>query len=259
MHDPRFHNQNLSEEERHCLILEHLPQVRQLARRIHRRLPETVSLDDLVSIGVVGLISAVDRFDPSRHIQLKSYAEHKIKGGILDSLRRLDWASRPQRKRAKQIGAAIAAVEQRVQRAPTEQEIATELNLTIPRYREWQVNVRGLNLGQPDTRESSDDYEKRDLLRSLPGDPSELPSAVLERGELRRTLAAAISGLPEIQRTVLTLHYRDELRLREISKVTGLHESRISLIRSQAILKLRACMAHLWPAARRRRCPKGQP
>ena len=90
MHDPRFHNQNLSEEERHCLILKHLPQVRLLAGRIHRRLPETVSLDDLVSIGIVGLISAVDRFDPSRHVQLRSYAEHKIKGGILDSLRRLD-------------------------------------------------------------------------------------------------------------------------------------------------------------------------
>ena len=82
---------------------------------------------------------------------------------------------------------------------------------------------------------------------------------MLERGELRRALAAAISGLPEIHQTVLTLHYRDELRLREISKVTGLHESRISRIRSQAILQLRACMAHLWPAARRRHRPKEQP
>ncbi len=258
MHDPRFHTQNLSDEERQCLILKHLPQVRLLARRIHRRLPETVSLDDLVSIGIVGLISAVDRFDPSRHVQLGSYAEHKIKGGILDSLRRLDWASRPQRKRAKQIGAAIAAVEQRVYRAPTEQEIATELNITIKRYREWQVNVRGLNLGKSDARES-DDYESSALLRSLSADPSEMPSAVLERGELQRTLDAAISGLPEIHQTVLSLHYRDELRLREISKITGLHASRISRIRSQAILQLRACMAHLWPAARRRHVPKEQP
>jgi RNA polymerase sigma factor for flagellar operon FliA len=211
----------------------------------------------LVSIGIVSLISAVDRFDPSRHVQLRSYAEHKIKGGILDSLRRLDSASRQQRKRAKQIEAAIAAVEQCVHRAPTEQEIATELNITIDRYREWQVNVRGLNLGKSDARES-DDYESSALLRSLSADPSELPSAVLERGELRRALATAISGLPEIHQTILTLHYRDELRLREISKVTGLRESRISRIRSQAILQLRACMAHLWPAARRHHCPNGQ-
>ena len=139
LHDPRFHSPSLSDEERQCLILKHLPQVRLLARRIHGRLPESVSLDDLVSTGIVGLISAIDRFDPSRHVQLRAYAEHKIKGGILDSLRRLDWAPRQQRKRAKQIQVAIAAVEQRLHRAPTEQEIAAELDITVDRYREWQV------------------------------------------------------------------------------------------------------------------------
>ncbi len=142
MHDPRFHTQTLSDEERHCLILKHLPQVRLLARRIHGRLPETVSLDDLISTGIVGLISAIDRFDPSRHVQLGAYAEHKIRGRILDSLRRLDWAPRQQRQRAKQIQAAITAVEQRLHRAPTEQEIAAELNITVERYREWQVTCQ---------------------------------------------------------------------------------------------------------------------
>ena len=138
------------------LILKHLPQVRLLARRIHGRLPESVSLDDLVSTGIVGLISAIDRFDPSRHVQLRAYAEHKIKGGILDSLRRLDWAPRQQRKRARQIQTAIAAVEQRLQRAPTEQEIAAELGITVDRYREWQVNGRGLNLERLETE--SDEF-----------------------------------------------------------------------------------------------------
>jgi RNA polymerase sigma factor for flagellar operon FliA len=257
LHDPRFHAQSLSDEERQSLILKHLPQVRLLARRIHGRLPENVSLDDLVSTGIVGLISAIDRFDPSRHVQLKAYAEHKIKGGMLDSLRRLDWAPRQQRKRAKQIQAAIAAVEQRVHRAPTEQEVAAELDITIDHYRQWQVHARGLNLERLEEDESPHS-EKRFLLHFLCGDPGELPSAVLERSELRRALAAAISELPEIHQTVLSMYYRDELRLREISKITGLHESRISQIRSRAILQLRACMAKLWPTGGRRERPTGQ-
>src|SRR5579862_1658521 len=113
---------NFSAQERDALILEHLPQVRMAARRIHSRLPEYLGLDDLVSSGIVGLISAIDRFDRSRSIQLKTYAEHKIKGAILDSLRRLDWAPRQQRKRARRVEAAIATAEQRFQRPPTEEE-----------------------------------------------------------------------------------------------------------------------------------------
>ena len=113
-----------SAEEREQLILEHLPQVRLIARRIHDRLPESVSLDDLVSTGIVGLISAIDRFDSSHNVKLKTYAEYKIRGAILDSLRGLDWAPRQQRKRSKQIEAAISRCEQRLHRSPTEEEIA---------------------------------------------------------------------------------------------------------------------------------------
>ena len=130
-------------------------------------------------------------------------------------------------------------------RTPTEQEIAAELDITVDRYREWQVNSRGLNLETLETESAN--FQKGELLHFLSGDPSELPSAIFERSELRRALAAAISELPEIHQMVLGLHYRDELRLREISKIVGLHESRISRIRSQAIRQLRACMASFWP------------
>src|SRR5579885_2159960 len=133
--------------ERERLIMEHLPQVRLIARRIHERLPETVNFEDLVSSGIVGLISAIDRFDPKHNVKLKTYAEYKIRGAILDSLRGLDWAPRQQRKRTKQIEAAIFAVEQRVRRAPTEDEIAQELGLTLEEYHDWLVDVRGVNLG----------------------------------------------------------------------------------------------------------------
>jgi len=240
--------------KRDRLILEHLPQVRLLARRIHDRLPGNVSLDDLVSTGTLGLISAIDRFDPSRQVTLRTYAEHKIKGRILDSLRQLDWAPRQQRKHAKQIEAAIAAAEQRFQRSPTEAEIATELRLTVDGYHQWQVNVRGLNFARLESA-GSGDSESGDLLRVLSGDPKEWPSALFERSELQGALAAAISGIPAIEKTVLSLYYHGQLTLREISKIVGLHESRISQLKAQAILRLRVCMARLWPAAGHLTCP----
>ncbi len=249
MYDPRSYTRSLSAEERQSLILEHLPQVRLLARKIHGRLPDSVSLDDLVSTGTLGLISAIDRFDPSRHVHLRAYAEHKIRGGMLDSLRGLDWAPRQQRRRAKQIQAAISALEQRLHRAPTEQEVAEELGLTVDRYRQWQVHAQALTLRSLETEEPADS-DKRRLFQFLCGDPKELPSAVFERSELQRALAAAISGLPEVHQTVLSLYYRDELKPREISKIVGLHESRISIIRSRAIRQLRAYMAKLWPTGR---------
>jgi RNA polymerase sigma factor for flagellar operon FliA len=249
---------NFSAQERDNLILKHLPQVRMIARRIHARLPEYVNIDDLVSTGALGLIAAIDRFDPSRHIQLKTYAEHKIKGAILDSLRRLDWAPRQQRKRAKQIEAAIAAAEQRLQRAPAEDEIAAELNLTVDGYHRWQVEIGGVNLARLESA-GSDNSEDRDLLRFVSGDPNEWPAALLERNELQRVLAVAISGIPVIEQTVLGLYYHDELTLRDIAKIAGLHESRISQLKTQAILRLRVCMAELWPATGSRSRLTGKP
>ncbi|MBZ5676661.1 MAG: FliA/WhiG family RNA polymerase sigma factor [Acidobacteriia bacterium] len=234
-------------EERERLILEHLPQVRLIARKIHSRLPTNVSLDDLVSTGIVGLISAIDHFDPSRHVCLKTYAEHRIKGEILDSLRRLDWASRQQRQLAKRIEAATATAEQRYLRAPTEEDIAAELHITLDRYHHWQAALRGVNLARLESA-GSDDSENRDLLRVVSDDAGKWPSALLERKELQRTLVEAISGLPTIEKTVLSLCCEGELTLREIAKIVGLHESRISQLRSQAIVRLRVSMAKLWPA-----------
>src|SRR3954447_769418 len=126
----------MSVEEREQLILEHLPQVRLIARRIQERLPESISLDDLVSTGVLGLISAIDHFDPAHNVKLKTYAEYKIRGAILDSLRGLDWAPRQKRRKAKQIEAAIALAEQRLQRTPGEEEVAEQLGISIGEYHE---------------------------------------------------------------------------------------------------------------------------
>jgi len=238
----------LTPAERERRILEHLPQVRLIARRIHERLPESVSIDDLISTGIVGLISAIDRFDPIHQVKLKTYAEYKIRGAILDSLRGLDWAPRQQRKRAKQIEAAIAVAEQRLKRAPTEEEIAAQLGLSMGEYHEWLVDIRGVNLGSLEA--SSGDDDGRDLLKYISDKEENWPSRLVERAELERLLADAIDRMPAIEKTVLSLYYQEELTLREIAKIVGLHESRISQLKSQALLRLRTYLEKCWPMKR---------
>jgi len=237
-------------DEREQLILEHLPQVRLIARRIHERLPESVCLDDLVSTGIVGLINAIDRFDASHNVKLKTYAEYKIRGAILDSLRGLDWAPRQQRKKAKQIEAAIAVIEQRVQRTPTEEEIAAQLDVTLEEYRGWLVDVRGVNLGSLES--ASPEEDGRDLLQFISDNDEDWPSMVVERAELERLVARSVEKMPATERTILSLYYHEELTLREVAKVVGLHESRVSQLKSQAILRLRTYLQKRWPTPRGR-------
>jgi RNA polymerase sigma factor for flagellar operon FliA len=242
---PAYGSTPPSPEERERLIMEHLPQVRLIARRIHERLPEGVSLDDLISTGILGLISAIDRFDASLNVKLKTYAEYKIRGAILDSLRGLDWAPRQQRKRTKQIEAAIAALEQKLHRSPTEEEIAAHLGISITEYHEWLVDTRGVNIGSLEYSSGEDD--NRDLLKFISDDEENWPSHIVERAELERLLAQALDHMPYVERTVLSLYYHEELTLREIAKVVKLHESRVSQLKSQAIMRLRAYLTKRWP------------
>jgi len=234
--------------EREQLILQHMPQVRLIARRIHDRLPETVSLEDLVSTGVVGLISAIDRYDASHGVKLKTYAEYKIRGAILDSLRGLDWAPRQQRHRSKQIESAIAKLEQILQRSPGEEEIARELSIPLSEYHNWLTEIRGLNLGSLESHPPDEDG--RELLRFVADDEDAWPSALLEKSELRRILAQAIGRMPEIERTVLGLYFQEELTLREIASMVRLHESRVSQLKTQAIARLRSFLQKKWPMGR---------
>jgi RNA polymerase sigma factor for flagellar operon FliA len=235
-------------EERERLILEHLPQVKLIARRIHERLPGSVSLDDLISTGVIGLIAAIDRYDATHDVKLKTYAEYKIRGAILDSLRGLDWAPRQQRRRAKLIEASIASLEQQFQRTPAEEEIAAHLGLSIAEYQNWLSEVRGLTLGSLEN--AGTEEEGCDLLRYLADKDEHWPSQIVERAELERLLAEAIEKMPKLERIVLALYYYEEMTLREIAKIVELHESRISQLKSQAVLRLRSYMQKRWPVQR---------
>jgi RNA polymerase sigma factor for flagellar operon FliA len=234
--------------ERERLILEHLPQVKLIARRVHERLPGSVSLDDLVSAGVLGLIAAIDRYDPSHEVKLKTYAEYKIRGAILDSLRGLDWAPRQQRKRSKQIEAAIAVLEQQHHRMPSEEEIASHLGVSVAEYQEWLGDIRGLTLGSLENTGSEEGGS--DLLHYVSDSNDQWPSHILERAELERLLAESLDKMPEIEKTILSLYYYEEMTLREIAKIVHLHESRISQLKAQAILRLRSYVRKRWPEGR---------
>ena len=230
--------------ERERLILEHLPQVWIIARRIHQRLPESVTLDDLVSAGTIGLIAAVDNYNAGHQVKMKTYAEYKIRGAILDSLRDLDWASRQKRRKAKQLEAAVASAEQRLHGASGEDDIAAEMGLTLEAYHELLVEIQGLDLAPCRTGEHG---EERDPVRNAPGGEEWSPAYQLERTQLEQLLAGALEDIPDTERLVLSLYYLEEMTLREIGRILRLHESRISHLKTQAILRLRARMRKLWP------------
>ncbi len=230
--------------QREALVLRHLPQVNLIANRIHDRMPSHVCLDDLVSSGVMGLLAAVDHFDPSLNVQLNTYAERKIRGAILDGLRELDWAPRETRKRSRSIEAAMHRASQRAGQDPSEEQIAAELGIPVAEYLKWLAEVQSLELepleSVPGCRPGGD------LLNLVSGDPDQLPSRVLERSELTRILALAIERMPRMERTVLSLYYYQELSLREIAAALGVHLSRVGQIRAQAILRLRCHLERVW-------------
>lgn len=233
--------------EREVLIIEHLPQVRMIARRIHERLPESVSMEDLVSNGTLGLISAIDNFDASQNVKLKTYAEYRIRGAILDGLRTLDWAPRQKRRMGKQIEAAIATAQQRLGRAPIEEEIAEQLGIPLAEYREWLVDTEGLQVA--DLEVAGVGEEGFSLLKFAATDASQSPAQILERAELERVVATAIENMPKTERTVLSLYYFEEMNLREIAQIMDLHLSRISQLKTQAILRLRTVIGKRWPGS----------
>ncbi len=233
---------------REALILEHMPQVRLIARKIFERLPDSISLDDLVSAGVLGLISAIDCFDPTHNVKLKTYAEYKIRGAILDSLRDLDWAPRQRRRLAKQIESAIARVEQELQATPNDEQIAEEMGVTLDVYHQYLVDTQGLTLGSLEYAANEEDG--RELISYLADEDAELPNQLYERRELERLLAEAIRRLPPIESAILDFYFQEELTLREIARIVHLHESRISQLKTQAILRLRTSMRRSWPMER---------
>ena len=225
-------------QDRERLILDYIWQVQVIAARIHERLPDHIAFDDLVSAGTVGLISAIDNYDPSRNTQLKTYAEYKIRGAILDSLRGLDWAPRSARKTAKDIEAAISAARQKCGREPDADEIAAALGIDLAEYQQLLVGIRSVDVMPLES--ASDEAGGVDLLRLVPDNEDYSPARLFERSELEALLTEAIERMPALEKTVLSLYYLEELSLKEVAQVLDVHFSRVSQLKAQAVLRLRA-------------------
>jgi len=229
------------EQER--LLLEHLPIVRFLARRIHERLPQHVDIDDLVSAGVVGLMDAFTKFDPTKRVQFRSYAQFRIRGAILDSLRTLDWSPRELRRKGRAVEEAIRILTARLGRTPGESEIAIEMGLAIEEYQQLLGDLKGLEIGTLHIERNEESGEEE--LAYVPGRPEEDPLFRCLRGELEERLADAISQLPERERMVMTLYYYEEMTMREIGMALGVVESRVSQVHASAVVHLRAALRDL--------------
>jgi RNA polymerase sigma factor for flagellar operon FliA len=232
------------EAQREKLLLEHLPQVRYIARRIHDRVPPQVLLEDLVHAGILGLMDAVKKYDPSKNVQLKHYAEFRIRGAILDSLRQVDWSPRTLRRQARRMEQAISDCKARFGRDPTEPEIAAELNITLESLQHLLGDLRGLDIGSLQA-EANEPGAGEDALQKSAGVDEEDPYHQTLRSEMTALLAKAVGELPQREREVLALYHYEELTMKEVGAVLGIGESRVSQIHTTALLRLRVRLDEL--------------
>ncbi len=239
------------EQER--VLLEHLPIVRFLARRIHERLPQHVDIEDLISAGVVGLMDAFAKFDPEKKVQFRSYAQFRIRGAILDSLRTLDWSPRELRRKGRAVEEAIRMLTARFGRAPGEAEIAAEMGIGLEDYQQLLGDLKGLEIGTLHLERNENSGEEE--LAYVPGRPEEDPLFRCLRGELEERLTGAIADLPDRERLVMTLYYYEEMTMREIGLALGVVESRVSQMHASAVVHLRAALRDLATRGARDRLP----
>ncbi len=222
-------------------LMNYLPLVKYIAGRIAIGLPKSVELDDLINAGVVGLIEAYNNFDKSKGVKFESYASMRIRGSILDELRAIDWAPRSTRARSRQVEKAIASLENRLGRSPTEEEIAENLDISLGDLYKLLDDVSSTTLLSLDELTyGSDDDKPVPLIDTLQSRERSDALSDLERDEMRKLLVESIELLSEQERLVIALYYYEELTLKEIGQVMELSESRVSQIHTKSVLSLRA-------------------
>jgi len=221
------------------VIRHYLPLVKRIAYHMMARLPASVEVDDLIQVGLIGLMDAVNRFDGTQGAQFESYATQRIRGSMLDDLRDADWLPRHIRQKSRQIESAINRLAQRNGRAPTEQEISAEMGIALADYQSMLGDVKGNQLLY---YEDFSDEESSDFLERYLVDDASDPLSLLEDEGFRRGLIGAIDDLPERERDLMGMYYEQDMNLKEIGAVMGVSESRICQLHSQAVARLRAKM-----------------
>jgi len=227
------------------LIERYLPLVRNVVDRIKLNVPAHVDADDLYSVGITGLIAAVRKFDPQQGSTFASYAAMRIRGAILDELRRMDWCPRRARARSRKLKSAINDVEQKVGRAATDEEVSAALGLNAKEYAKWVEEAKPVTFIAIDQHADGEEGEGASLHELLADDADVTGRDNLEKAELLQLLTQRIAELPDIPKKILAMYYFENMRLAEIAAVFGLTESRICQIHAQTILGLRAYLSRV--------------
>jgi RNA polymerase sigma factor FliA len=230
---------------REALILEHLPKVRFIAARIHETLTANITEDDVISAGILGLIAAVDNYRPEFGLKLSTYAEHKIRGAIYDSLRSLDWAPHTRRRRMREIQNAISSAQQKLGRVAEDADVAQELGIGLEEYHEWLLHAQVMTVGSLET--VMECRQEKQIVYFRDDSDEGSPERNLERAELEKLLADGLSRMPKLERTVLSLYFVEELTLKEVGEVMGVRITRASQLKAQAVLRLRSYIERHWP------------
>ncbi len=235
-------------EERNALVMAELPKVYYIAARIRERLPQQVEMEDLVHAGVLGLIDACRNFDRSKEAGFSTFAKFRVRGAILDSLRKLDWGSRTVRKKGRAIAASITTLASTLGRHPLQEEIAAHLKMELGELQATLTELDGLYLVGQQSESTQDSSANHDLIENAASRGGDNPFEIYMEGERRELLKKAVMQLSEREQLILSLYYHEELTMREISEVVGVAVSRISQLHAAAILKLRASLGHLGDA-----------
>src|SRR5262245_18129020 len=231
--------------ERDALINETLPLIKHIAHRVATRLPSNIEMHDLINAGVLGLLDAIDKFEPERNVKFKTYAEVRIRGAILDSLRNLDWAPRSLRKKSKDLERTYADLSQKLGRPATDEEVSEAMGEDLEDFHALVDQLHGLTIGSFESHTDTEDGEN--YLNSYPDDAATDPYARFEASELTRLLVDVIDDLPEKERLVLSLYYYEEFTMKQIGALLGVNESRVSQLHTKAMLRLRGKLGKVLP------------
>ncbi len=224
-------------QDRETLIRTYVPLVKFVAHRISARLPSHVELDDLIHSGILGLMDAIEKFEPARGIKFKTYAELRVKGAILDGLRDLDWVPRSLRRKKKDIENAYHLLEQQMGRAATDEEVAAHLGIPLDELHKSLGELKGVTLGS--FVEGGEDGDGESLISFIPDPDADDPQMSFQTRELRAILKDAVELLPKKERFVVQLYYFDELTMKEIGTLLNITESRVSQLHTKSMLRLR--------------------
>jgi len=232
-------------QNRDDLVVSHLPLVKYLVGRISSKLPSHLDQQDLMSVAVIGLITAAERFDPSRGILFKTFAEKRVMGSIMDELRAQDWLPRTLREKYKRLEQQFSVLEQKLGRNPSSEEVAAAMGMDLEKYFRLMEEVHSLSFMSLDDFQEDDEGGSFGFLNFLSDNGVESPQNQLMAKQLLQVLGEAIETLPEKERLVVTLYYYEELNLKEIGEIMSLTESRISQLHSQAVIRLKVKMKNM--------------